>query len=69
MNWLLPILHLIGLIGLYFSVLYGYRRARRDFFAAQALSGLVVNGDNFNLPRLAAYSYEMADAMLKARNA
>jgi hypothetical protein len=69
MSWFLPLLHLIALIGLYFSVLYGYRRARRDFFAAQALSGLVVNGDNFDLPRLTAYSYEMADAMLKARDA
>ena len=41
----------------------------RDYFAAKALSGLVVNGDNFNLTRLTAYSYEIADAMLKAREA
>ena len=41
----------------------------RDYFAAKALSGLVVNGENFNTPVLAAYSYEMADAMLKARHA
>ena len=39
----------------------------RDYFAAKAMSGLVVNGDNFNVPQLAKYSYEFADAMLAAR--
>ena len=39
----------------------------RDYFAAKAMSGLVVNGDNFDLPKLTAYSYQIADAMLKAR--
>ena len=41
----------------------------RDYFAAKALSGLVVNGDNFDLQKLTAYSYEIADAMLRAREA
>ena len=39
----------------------------RDYFAAKALSGLIVNGENFNLPLLTAFCYEVADAMLKAR--
>ena len=39
----------------------------RDYFAAKALSGLIVNGDNINLPVLTAFCYETADAMLKAR--
>lgn len=39
----------------------------RDYFAAKALSGLCVNGDGFDLKKLAEYSYEVADAMLKAR--
>lgn len=39
----------------------------RDYFAAKAMSGLVVNGENFNLAALSAYSYAIADAMLKAR--
>lgn len=41
----------------------------RDYLAAKAMSGLVVNGDNFDLPKLTAYSYQIADAMLKAREA
>lgn len=39
----------------------------RDYFAAKALSGLVVNGENFDPAKLTAYCYEFADAMLKAR--
>ena len=49
------------------NIIYGM--TLRDYFAAKALSGLVVNGDNFNLPMLTAYSYEIADAMLRAREA
>lgn len=53
----------------------GYRAASadcfttRDQFAAKAIGGLVVTGENFDLPRLASYSYDIADAMLKARQA
>lgn len=41
----------------------------RDYFAAKALGGLVVNGDNFNAPKLAAYCYQLADEMVAARGA
>lgn len=39
----------------------------RDYFAIRALSGLVVNGENFEPSRLASFCYELADAMLRAR--
>ncbi|MEN9885499.1 MAG: hypothetical protein RL758_77 [Pseudomonadota bacterium] len=70
MNWLLLTLQLIAMIGLYFSVLYGYRRARRDFFAAMAMQSLFGRQDVNGKPmEYANTAYKMADAMLKARDA
>lgn len=43
----------------------------RDWFASQALNGLIANG-GYNASRwenAAKYAYECADAMLKAREA
>lgn len=41
----------------------------RDYFAAKAMQGLVIrNGRDLSLPKLAEFSYEMADAMLKERD-
>jgi hypothetical protein len=43
----------------------------RDWFAGQALAGWLANpvGDGSDANELARYSYKMADAMLKAREA
>jgi len=46
-----------------------YGMTLRDYFAAKAMQGLVVNGENINPPILAGYAYELADAMLRAREA
>ena len=40
----------------------------RDYFAGQALQGAIADVSQSNLPDdVAAYAYELADAMLKAR--
>ncbi len=40
----------------------------RDYFAAAALTGALFNQNAFDDPKLAAqWSYEFADAMIKAR--
>ena len=44
----------------------------RDYFAAKAMQGLVAGANpehGINLPGAAEWSYNMADAMLKARDA
>ena len=43
----------------------------RDWFAGQAISGAMTNGDDLehaDWDGCAAYAYQLADAMLKARN-
>ena len=39
----------------------------RDYFAAKAISGLMVGEDNPDFVLLADMSYQVADAMLKSR--
>lgn len=40
----------------------------RDYFAAKAMQGLMVDVDQPRCDYIAAVAYEMADAMMKARN-
>lgn len=39
----------------------------RDYFAAKVINGMISNGDCYNINLMAKYAYEMADAMMKAR--
>ena len=39
----------------------------RDYFAAQAMTGLMNNGMHPNVYQLSADAYKVADAMLEAR--
>ena len=43
----------------------------RDYFATNAMQGICAHPDTWGLmlPQIAAHSYEIADAMLKARSA
>jgi hypothetical protein len=41
--------------------------ALRDYFAAKVLSGIMASGDSYNISLMAEYSYQLADAMMKAR--
>jgi hypothetical protein len=41
----------------------------RDYFAARAMQGMMVDTEIPNCTRIAKESYRMADAMLKARGA
>ena len=41
----------------------------RDYFAAKAMQAVIARGDDTNRPGMAEWSYSMADAMLKAREA
>jgi hypothetical protein len=41
----------------------------RDYFAAKAMQSVIARGDDTNRPGMAEWSYAMADAMLKARDA
>ena len=40
----------------------------RDYFAAKAMQGLMVDVNEPNCPAIARMSFEMADAMLEARS-
>ncbi len=44
-------------------------RGLRDEFAGQAMQAVIARGDDTNRPGMAEWSYAMADAMLKAREA
>ncbi len=39
----------------------------RDYFAAKAMQGYIVGTENPHVKNIARIAYEMADAMLKAR--
>lgn len=39
----------------------------RDYFAAKALAGMLAASENMSNNELARYAYDVADAMLKAR--
>ena len=41
----------------------------RDYFAAKAMQAVIARGDDTNRPGMAEWSYAMAEAMLKAREA
>lgn len=41
----------------------------RDYFAAKIINGMIANGDCYNINQMAKYAYEMADAMMEAKNA
>ena len=41
----------------------------RDYFAAKAMQSVIARGDDTNRPGMAEWSYAMADAMLKEREA
>jgi hypothetical protein len=41
----------------------------RDYFAAKAMQGFITGVDDFDEDALAAASYRLADAMLRARGA
>jgi hypothetical protein len=45
------------------------RKSLRDDFAAKAMQSVIARGDDTNRPGMAEWSYAMADAMLKAREA
>jgi hypothetical protein len=44
-------------------------KSQRDYFAAKAMQAVIARGDDTNRPGMAEWSYAMADAMLKAREA
>jgi hypothetical protein len=46
-----------------------YGMTLRDYFAAKAMQSVIARGDDTNRPGMAEWSYAMADAMLKAREA
>lgn len=39
----------------------------RDYFAAQAMQGMLAASENYPTPELANYAYQVADAMLAER--
>lgn len=39
----------------------------RDYFAAQAINGMIAHGDCYNVNAMSEYAYELADAMMEAR--
>ncbi len=39
----------------------------RDYFAAKVINGMISSGDCYNINGMAKYAYEMADAMMEAR--
>lgn len=41
----------------------------RDYFAAKAMQGMLAAAENHNTDELAVYAFDVADAMLKAREA
>ena len=41
----------------------------RDYFAAKAMQGMLAAAENYQTPDLAMYAYQVADAMIKAREA
>jgi hypothetical protein len=41
----------------------------RDYFAAKAMQSVIARGDDTNRPGMAEWSYAMADAMMKVREA
>ena len=41
----------------------------RDYFATKAMASVIARGDDTNRPGMAEWSYAMADAMLRAREA
>jgi hypothetical protein len=45
------------------------RKSLLDDFAAKAMQAVIARGDDTNRPGMAEWSYAMADAMLKAREA
>jgi hypothetical protein len=40
----------------------------RDYFAAQAVNGFIINGKSSGADLIALRAYEIADAMMEARN-
>ena len=46
-----------------------YGMTLRDYFAAKAMQAVIARGDDTNRPGMAEWSYAMADALLKARQA
>lgn len=41
----------------------------RDYFAAKAMQGMLAAAENYQTPDLAMYAYQVADAMIEAREA
>lgn len=41
----------------------------RDWFAGKAMQGMLAASENYPTPELADYAYQVADAMLRAREA
>ncbi len=41
----------------------------RDYFAAKAMQGMLAASENYSTSELALYAYDVADAMLKQREA
>lgn len=41
----------------------------RDYFAAKAMQGMLAAAENYQTEELTALAYDVADAMLKAREA
>lgn len=39
----------------------------RDYFAAKVVGGIIAAGDSYNINLMAEYAYQLADAMMKAR--
>ena len=50
-----------------FPTQYGKGMTIRDWFAGQALAGIIADGEVFGGKEVARASFEYADAMLKAR--
>lgn len=49
--------------------LEGNEMTLRDYFAAKAMQGMLAAGEYCPTPDLARYAYQVADAMLQAREA
>ena len=49
--------------------MYSLGMTLRDYFAAKAMQAVIARGDDTNRPGMAEWSYAMADAMLRAREA
>ena len=48
---------------------YAQGMTLRDYFAAKAMQSVIARSDDSNRPGIAEWSYAMADAMLKSRQA